>query len=388
MDIDSHIADILTYYWLVENPCCGLAESKILERLTERDIYLPTIDELHLRLLAMQARGQVIIDLPRADPHVFPTRVLLEPRDPAKESEVGVYTKQLRLGGFQTELRYFDRKVLERYRQDPRYEFKEGDISGRITTPSDAPDMPPNDRVTLMRFGTAYVRDGTPVVAAILFDLGQLSKEHQHYWVSYEIHERCQPDPDFIAQNFDAQPIQRVSPSAALLAEIREINKICNFMGEPNLFRNTYEPYGLTKLGRITKPTAEEFRSFVHELDKLLSDNINRQFFDGKVALKDTKGQERGTLSLLEAYLQCCVPGTSLAVVKRICKPLKKVRKCRQIPAHTIAKNKFDTDYWAQQRNLLIETLKAIDLLRIVLAGYPSLEGYMPPKWFAEWRIE
>lgn len=86
MDINSEIGDILTHYWLVENPYCGLAESRILERLKQGDNDLLTIDKIHSRLLIMQASGEIILGSPIMDPVVFPTRVLLEPRDPVEEN--------------------------------------------------------------------------------------------------------------------------------------------------------------------------------------------------------------------------------------------------------------------------------------------------------------
>lgn len=387
MGIESQISDILARYWLVEHRYCGLAESQVLKRLNQLTSNPLTIDELHSRLLTMQARSEVVIGRPETDPMVFPRHALLEPRDPVKESEVGIYTKQLRLGGSQIALRYFSRQVLDRYCQDPRYEFKEFAVSGRISTPKNVPTMLLKDRVHI-RFGQAYHPNGTPAVATILFDLSELPREHQQYWGSYEIHEECQPDPDFIKQNFDAEPIQRISPRNALLSELQEINRICNLMGEPGLFRETYEPYKLSKLGLITKPTADEFRSFANELDKLLSQNINKEFFKNKVDLVDSKGVDKGTLTLLDEYLKSC--GLTSSDVSDICKPLRDVRDCRQIPAHRITEDEFDTGYWAQQNELSIDVLKAVHLLRKVLGKHPSLKGkrYMPPKWPNGWRIK
>lgn len=386
MNIESQISDILARYWLSENRYCGLAESQLLKRLNQLTSNLLAIEELHSRLLTMQARGEVVIGRPETDPIVFPRHALLEPRDPIRESEVGTYTKQLRLGGSQIALRYFNRQVLDRYRQDPRYEFKEFAVSGRISTPNNVPTMPLKDRVYI-RFGQAYHPNGTPAVATILFDLGELPREHQQYWASYEIHEDCRPDPDFISQNFDAEPIQRISPPNALLSELQEINRICKLTGEPELFRETYESHKLSKLGLITKPTADEFRSFANELDKLLSQNINTTFFKDKVDLVDTKGGRKGTLSLLDEYLKCY--GLTCSEVSDIGKPLRDVRSLRQIPAHRITEDKFDTGYWALQKELIIDVLKALRLLREVFEEHPGLKDkeYMPPKWLNGWRI-
>jgi len=387
MDIESQIGDILTSYWLVENRYCGLAESQVLKRFSQVTSNPLTIDELHSRLLIMQATGEVVIGGPEADPIVFPRRPLLEARDPVKENEVGIYARQLRLGGSQIALRYFDRQVLDRYRQDPRYEFKELAVSGRISTPSNVPNILPKDRVYI-RFGRAYHPNGTPSVATILFDLGELPKQHQQYWASYEIHEDCQPDADFIKQNFDAEPIERIWPPNALVSELREINRICKLTGQPELFKETYESHKLSRLGLITKPTADEFHSFVNELDKLLSQNINKKFFKNKVDLVDARGVDKGTLTLLGEYLESCGLTSSEAI--DICKPLRDVRNYRQIPAHKITEDEFNTDYWVQQNDLVIDVLKVVHLLRKVFEKHPSLKdkNYMPPKWLNEWRIK
>lgn len=387
MDIESQISDILAHYWLVENRYCGLAESQILKRLNQLISDPLTIDELHLRLLTMQVRGEVVIGRPETDPIVFPRRALLEPRDPAKESEVGIYTKQLRLGGSQIAHRYFDRQVLDRYLQNPRYEFKEFDVSGRISTPDNVPNMLPKDRVYI-RFGQACHPSGAPAVAVILFDLGELSRKHQQYWASYEIHEECQPDPDYIKQNFDAELIQLVSARKALLGELKEINRICNLMSEPELFRKTYEPYELLKLVVITKPTADAFLSFVNELDKLLSQNINKEFFESKIDLVDNKGRDKGTLKLLDEYLKSY--DLTSSAVNDICGPLKNVRKYRQTPSHKITEDEFDIDYWMKQNKLIMDVLNALHLLRKVFEKHSSLKdkGYIPPKWLDQWRIK
>ncbi len=336
----------------------------------------------------MQDRGEVIIGLPMSDPHVFPTRVLLEPRDPAQENQVGVYAKQLRLGGSQIELRYFRRGVLDRYRHDPRYELKENRLSGHIHTRDNAPNMQPSDRVRLQSFGAGYGPDGTSVVAVILWRLGELSREHQQYWASFEVEEACKPDAHYITQNFNAKPVPIIAPKAALLGEIQEINTICNLMGEPALFRSTYKSYQLSRLGTITKPTAEEFGLFVLELDKLLGDNINKGFFKDKVALKDSKGQGRGSLSLLEEYLRSFVLEQDSPYVAQICGPLKRIRKLRQRPAHEIAHNEYCTAYWVEQRELLEEALKAIRLLRRLLAKQLTPGHYLPPDWLDRWPIK
>ena len=371
------IGDILANYWLVENRYCGLPESQMLKRLNQLTCNPLPVAELHSRLLTLQAKGDIAIGGPEADPVIFPRRTLLEPRDPVKESKVGVYAKLLRLGGFQIEMRYFSRQVLDRYYQDPRYEFKEFAVSGRISTPSDVPTMSLKDIVHI-RYGHAYHPNGTPAVVATLSDLGELPRGHQQHWASYEIDEECHPDSDFIRQNFDAQPVERLSPHHAILRELREINRICELAGEPDLFRETHESRKLSKLMLITKPTADEFGSFVSELDKLLSQNINKRFFKSKVDLVDSKGRDKGTLTLLDQFLQSY--GLTSSDTGDTCESLRRVRHRRQVPAHEISEDEFDTGYWAQQNELITDVLGAVCLLREALEKHLSLRGrkYIP----------
>jgi len=386
MDTKSQISDILAHYWLVENQYCGLAESQVLKRLNQLISNPWTIDELHAKLLTMQASGEVAIGRSETDPIIFPKRALLEPRDPVKESQVGIYTKQLRLGEYQITRRCFRRQVLDRYKQDPRYEFKEFEVCGRIETSDRVLSVLSKDRVYI-RFGKACHSNGTPAVAVILYDLGKLSIEHQGYWASYESHEECLLDPDYIKQKVDAEPIQRLSPLNALLSESREINRICKLMGEPELFGKTYEPYKLSKLELITKPTAHEFRSFAMEIDKLLSQNIVKKFFKNKVDFLDSDGKHKGTLQLLSEYLKSY--GLTSSEVNDICQPLRNVRDYRRIPAHKITEDEFDTDYWTQQNKLIMDVYNAIHRLRKAFEKHPSLKDkkYMAPKWLDEWRI-
>ena len=53
-------------------------------------------------------------------------------------------------------------------------------------------------------------------------------------------------------------------------------------MGCPSLFRHEYDEHGEKrprKFGFIIRPTLEEFNSFVLLLDKMLSDDIHKDFF-------------------------------------------------------------------------------------------------------------
>jgi len=129
MSLENIIGNILARYWLEENPNCGMSYSQLFARVMKVSTEI-TDSKLRAAINRMQDLGEVSTRHVYSEMWVYPKRQLLEPRDKLTEAEVGKYTKQLRLGGSQIELRFFDRQVLDRYRQDPRYELVESEGIG------------------------------------------------------------------------------------------------------------------------------------------------------------------------------------------------------------------------------------------------------------------
>ena len=385
MSLESEISDILAHYWLDENLYCGMSSMEVFRRLSQKLSKPVTINDVRKVLGDMQAKGLVSTRRIQGDFYAYPKRPLLEPRDPLSKEDVGIYTKQLRLGGSQIEHRFFRRQVLDRYKQDPRYVVGDFGSSGSIFIKDefyDDKDTPEADKVSIQTFGIGYTKKGERIVAVILSDLGRLSREHQQYWASLEIHEECFLDSDYVKTSFGAEFTDRVSPFIAFVQELREINRICDLIGEPHLFKKTYEkghPHGFDW---ITKPTTLEFYSFAHVTDKLISENLNKKFFKGKVELN-----EKGTLTLLDEYLTNYVRFPDPEPKKNMIAMFKKIRKLRQKPAHTTIKNDFDPLYFKRQRDLIYEAYRAIRILRLIFMNHPLAKLYKPPKWLHEGKI-
>ena len=83
----------------------------------------------------------------------------------------------------------------------------------------------------------------------------------------------------------------------------------------------------------------------------MLSENINKDFFKGKMELFDIVDSEdgiverkpKGTIRLLEEWLLGIFKTEKESELKDIFKPLKKVRGERRNPAHKISENEYDS---------------------------------------------
>lgn len=83
-------------------------------------------------------------------------------------------------------------------------------------------------------------------------------------------------------------------------------------MGRPPLFRNDFTDDRPRGFGLILRPTRRNYGDFIHLLDKMISENINRKFFVGtgltlfsKTPKQDgtVESRPKGSLALLEEWL-------------------------------------------------------------------------------------
>ena len=82
-------------------------------------------------------------------------------------------------------------------------------------------------------------------------------------------------------------------------------------MGRPKLFKEDYRSNKPKGFEFLIRPTKKEFYSFAHLLDKMVSENINKEFFmddirrnheeqkkDGKIIINP-----KGTITLLKEWI-------------------------------------------------------------------------------------
>jgi len=145
----------------------------------------------------------------------------------------------------------------------------------------------------------------------------------------------------------------------------------------------------------LTKPTRSEYNSFIHALDKMISENINRDFFKGKIDLNEEtelrNGKvriiDKGSLKLLDEYLKKYWRFPDSKPKNEMIKTFKTIRAMRQKPAHQIIDDYYDSGYYKRQRNLIYKAYEGIRTLRLILTNHPKAKSYVPPKLLQEGRI-
>jgi hypothetical protein len=177
----------------------------------------------------------------------------------------------------------------------------------------------------------------------------------------------------------------------ALLTEIAEINRLSALIGKPPLFRDDFSTGRPAGFHPMLRPTEWNFQEFVHLFDKMLSENLNREFFRSDIPLEEEhqRGDGKvqvvplGTLTLLRKWLAAkyrAADGDDVS--EEIGEPLKRIRELRQKPAHAIDEDKFEISLPGRQDSLAIDVLQALKRLRLILMSHPSARGkYQPPAW-------
>lgn len=326
---------------------------------------------------------------------LFPTVREMSRRVPKREDEP--FTSMLERGHAHLEFACFDLSILEQYRNEPRYFYSASDVQGHIYVKDRRSGFRKKDKVYLDTFGFAYNKRMTRAVAVFIRYLKQFTPEHQQQWRakmfkpgSFKLH------PDYFAMSVLGNWGTHVPILDALLMELECINGLCAEIGWKPLFRKTFKdekPPGFTFLIR---PTSMEFNSFALLLDKIMSDNLSKEFFRGRVPLetettrKDGKliVQQKGTIQLLEEWFKTNLINVSdPKAIPKMVEAFREVRKLRQGPAHVQEPNKFDQKYFRLQRDLIIRAYLAIQTIRLFFGIHPMASSFEVPEVLKEGRI-
>jgi hypothetical protein len=330
---------------------------------------------------------------------IYPTPETLAKIDLGRDFAAEPYTLELSRGAPQLSHRAFDLRVLEWYRNDPRYRYSVNDVHGQIAIREEFRQdklVNPKDTLELFRFGFAYNDDMIRAVAVFLRGLHGLSPEHQSLLRGYDLGEGYQLHPDFYRNAILGEWSERVSIYDAFLEEKFHINEMSRRMGKSPLFRTEYRnhtrPQGFAILIR---PTLKELRDFVLLLDQLLSDDIDRAFFEDDMPTSEvlTKAdgteikQPIGTITLLEQWLGANFRSADKEAPADLIKAIRKVRNARQKPAHKIEDNHFEQKYLLEQRDLIVAAFDAVRTIRMILENHPKVRGYKIPSYLREAKV-
>ena len=320
---------------------------------------------------------------------LYPTRTVLDKRPEPQKFDGAPYSKELALGAGQLDFRAFDLSVLEYYRNDPRYSYRTDWISGSISIrdeyfESDA--MPEHDQVLLQTFGFAYDEDLNRAVAVFVRYLHDLSPEHQRVWAAKELGHGYKLHPDYYRNSILGDWGRKISVFDAFLQELVVIDEMAATMGRPPLFRETFKDNPPKEFGFLLRPTIEEFNAFVQLLDKMMSDNLNYDFFQGEVPREEHElrsdgkvvVRQLGTIQLLDRWIHEYFKPADPTPIEKMLEVFRKVRKLRQKPAHAVAEDEFDQKYFREQRQLVLDAYEAVRTLRLILANHPRVRAKPP----------
>ena len=308
-------------------------------------------------------------------------------------SKMPLFTKLLSWGEPQLTPCYFDMDVLQRYYDDPRYHFYFKDYSGRISfKEKDGESMVrKEDEVFLQSFGLGYDNSRTRVVVAYLRYLNGLTPEHQTYWQSKMVHPNREPRilNEYYENTIKGKWVTSESVYSAFQNEVNTVIDLSQHIFGKPLFREKISLENPPKeLSFFFLPTKKNFNAFVLAMDHMISENINHDFFSGKVALEIEKKRgdgkivvtNKGTLALLAEWLQQSIK-TTLASVDELIKPFRIIRKLRQEPAHSLVADEYSTDYFDKQKEIIWEAYCSMKSLRLLLSDHPNSNKELIPSW-------
>ena len=318
---------------------------------------------------------------------LYPTRLHLEQVINPDNYKGTPYTYEIALGAGQLEFRYFDLVVLEFYRNDPRYYYWCDNINGRISIHDEhyrGNLMAEKDKILLKTFGFAYNKDMHRAVTTLVYYISKLSPEHQQVWKNRELSSmEYKPHPDYYRNNIIGDWGENIPLCTAFLMELKIINQMCKAMNKPTLFNADFDGEDRPQhFSFLVRPTHKEYYDFVGLLDKMMSDNINKKFFENDISFEDEQTRpdgkivikSKGTIRLLEEWVNKYFHPHDREPIDNMFKTFRRIRKERQRPAHAIDDNRFDQKYFIDQRQILQEAYSAIKIIRLMFTIHPLVK--------------
>lgn len=317
----------------------------------------------------------------------YPTTAVLTKRVKRAKYKGRPFSLRLAHGEPQLFFVSFDLSVLEMYRNDPRYSYSNNDIGGSISIHDDVGVLE-RDQVFLQTFGFSYDANYNRAVAVFLRYLAHLSPEHQQIWAAKVLEGDYKLHPDYFGSTILGEWYEGISVFEALLEELHVINEMCNLIGRPTLFRSEFREGKKPKeFSFLIRPTLDEFNSFIHTLDKVISENLRKEFFlsdipfereeirrDGKIVVS-----QKGTIQLLDDWLKLKFRTNDPTPLVEMIDTFKEIRKLRQKPAHAANEDIFDQKYYHQQRDIIKRVYVAVSTLREIFSKHPQAREYKIP---------
>lgn len=328
----------------------------------------------------------------------YPTREHLENVVDISVFKDRPFTLRIALGEPVLNYAAFDLSVLESYRNDPRYIYFTDDVGGLISISDEhyhSLEMKPSDKILLESLGFCYEKDTfNRAVAAYYCYLTRLTPEHQQKWNGKILEGEYLLHPDY-ARSSSGRFYERESIFVAFIEELHTINEFAGLMGRARLFHKSYKGSRPREFSFLIRPTLKEFNYFVHLLDKMISENIDKDFFQNEIPYQTERNRPdgkiivrpKGTVTLLKEWLDRKVITPDPKPRDTMIQTFRKIRQMRMKPAHKVDENRFEQEYFKRQRQLMIEAYSAVRTLRLILANHPKTKTYEVPDWLFKGAI-
>jgi hypothetical protein len=160
---------------------------------------------------------------------LYPSQDYLKLNRDLSEYGTAVFTKLLALAEPHLSPRFFDIEVLERYANDPRFDFKFEHYSGRISCKYDDNDNPivrEEDQVFLKTFGLGFDSKGNRLAVVYLRYLKDLTPEHQLYWQTREVTGDCKMLKEYHENTINGNWTSSYSIFSAFMGEMKCLNDL------------------------------------------------------------------------------------------------------------------------------------------------------------------
>lgn len=291
------------------------------------------------------------------------------------------FTEILMKGSNHLDLIFFKMDILESYFQDPRYHIFFGDYRGTIVT-RDKYTLGNYDDIEYIKdFGIAYSKSENRerCIGVFIGDLSDLSLYDQMKWKKYMLpnQENYYINSSFYKNTILGQWTDKISVYDAILDEMKLINKLCNNMKLPKLFKIEFSNESYEERPDYYRmmflPTLKNYHDFVMVLEKMFVDNINVDTFKAKgVGLKtvnpyDKKGK-KASIRMFSEWLDLNIINGDM---KPIIQVLKDIRKERQLPAHKIIENEYSKEFYKKQDELIKKVYRSMTCIRLLLSNHP-----------------
>lgn len=304
------------------------------------------------------------------------------------------FTLRLAKGEWQLRPYFFELSILAIYRNDPRYTYQTDDITGSISY-VDEKLLNPSDQIFIQHFGFGFGDGGIRTVAVLLTDLAKLTPEHQQIWrakmlgnyYKYRLH------PEF-RRSILGDFYEKESIFSAFLKELEIIKQMSEQIDRIPLIKKTFEyDEKPENFGFLILPTLREYELFCHTLDRMMSDNLNKEFFNDKIDPSDlSEGEtmekiDNQLIRKLEIWINKTVGFSDHEPKDEMFKVLRKIRKLRSVPGHSLFKNEWNLKFYEDQKKLVEQAYTAIRTLRLILTNHRSTRFVEVPDWLFKGEI-